>query len=84
VTVDLVDDGSRLTLTIHDDGKGIDPAVVEGPESLGIFGMRERVRLLGGSFRVQGPPGLGTTISVVVPRQPPATNGTTAGSEPDP
>lgn len=70
VTIDLLATGASMTLTVHDNGKGIDPAAAEGPKSLGIFGMRERALLVGGSFRVQGEPGHGTTITVVVPRQP--------------
>lgn len=81
VTIDLLATVATLTLTVHDNGKGIDPALAEGPESLGLFGMRERARLLGGSFRVQGEPGHGTTITVVVPRQPPQTHGARAGEE---
>lgn len=71
VTVELAGEEKVLSLTIHDDGKGIDPAAAEGPRSLGILGMRERVRLLGGSFRLEGKPGGGTTILVQVPREPP-------------
>lgn len=71
VTVHLAQSGGTLALTIHDDGKGIDPAAAEGPRSLGILGMRERVRLLGGTFGVEGAPGEGTTVKVVVPACPP-------------
>ncbi|MBZ0116651.1 MAG: HAMP domain-containing protein [Sandaracinaceae bacterium] len=70
VSVDLVGDESGLSLTIRDDGKGIDAAAVEGHQALGILGMRERVHLLGGSFRIEGEPGRGTTIRVEVPREP--------------
>lgn len=70
VAVDLQATAAALSLTIRDNGAGIDPAAAESPKSLGIFGMRERARLLGGSFRVHGQPGRGTTICVVVPRQP--------------
>ncbi|MCC6900267.1 MAG: HAMP domain-containing protein [Polyangiaceae bacterium] len=73
VSVDLVCDDSTLSLTIHDNGKGIDMASAEGPQSLGILGMRERIHLLGGSFSIHGDPGAGTTISVEVPREPPGT-----------
>lgn len=71
VSVDLVGKEAALSLTVHDNGKGIEPAATEGPQSLGILGMRERVHLLGGSFRMQGEPGKGTTIVVEVPREPP-------------
>lgn len=70
VAIDLVESEATLTLTVHDNGKGIGPLAAEGPKSLGILGMRERARLLGGSFHIEGELGRGTTLSVVVPRQP--------------
>jgi len=81
VTIDLAGRETTLTLTIHDDGKGIEPAAAEGPRSLGILGMRERVRLLGGSFRIEGGPGAGTTIATEVPRVPPHATDPEAGRE---
>jgi len=71
VVVTLVGTEKTLTLTVEDDGTGIDPAAVEGPLSLGILGMRERVHLVGGSFAVEGAPGKGTRIRVEVPRERP-------------
>jgi signal transduction histidine kinase len=71
VSVDVTGDERALVVTIHDDGKGIDEAAIEGPEALGILGMRERVGLLGGSLVIHGERGAGTTILVEVPRRPP-------------
>ncbi|MBI2375682.1 MAG: HAMP domain-containing protein [Deltaproteobacteria bacterium] len=81
VSVDLVGNETTLSLTIQDNGKGIEPAATEGPQSLGILGMRERVHLLGGAFRMQGEPGNGTTIVVEVPRAPPNGQGAGTGRE---
>ena len=51
---------------IADDGAGFDPAHVrEG--ALGVVGMRERVLLLGGCFRIESAPGAGTTVVVELP-----------------
>lgn len=72
VSVELVEQHDTLTLTITDDGCGIDAGAAEGPRSLGILGMRERARLLGGSLTVAGAPGAGTTITLVVPLRPPS------------
>jgi len=80
VNVDLVSDESTLSLTIADNGRGIDDAAAEGPQSLGILGMRERIHLLGGSFHIRGELGKGTTISVEVPREPPRNDGTEHGA----
>lgn len=71
VLVSLQGDGHRLRMTITDDGKGFDTARVrrELPRQakLGIMGMQERARLLGGSLTVRSEPGRGTTISVDLP-----------------
>lgn len=62
---------SRLTATIRDNGMGFDlPEVSRNPEkwaSLGLKGMTERARLLGGRTRIDTDPGQGTTIAVEIP-----------------
>jgi signal transduction histidine kinase len=61
----------RVTLRISDDGHGFDVGVrLEGAAAaghLGVVGMRERVRALGGGFRLRSRPGAGTTIEVELP-----------------
>lgn len=81
ISIDLVGDEDALTLTIHDNGRGIDPAATVGPQALGILGMRERIHLVGGSFRIEGSPGEGTTIVVKVPQESPNTSHPVAGQE---
>jgi two-component system, NarL family, sensor histidine kinase UhpB len=60
-----------VTISIRDDGRGFDRAVI--PESdgrglgLGIFGMEERVALVGGRFRIWSRPGVGTEIFAFIP-----------------
>lgn len=66
----LQDDGPWLRLTISDSGKGL-PAQELSRQSLGILGMRERARLIGASFSIDGRPGQGTTVTVVVPKTRP-------------
>ncbi len=83
VRVELVGSDDTLALTIHDDGRGIEPTAAEGPRSLGIIGMRERVHLVGGSFRIEGGPDKGTAISVTVPRRPRPPAGLAPGGEGD-
>ena len=50
----------RLTVTVSDDGNGIDS--VSRVTGLGMTGMRERAILLGGRLRIEGTPGKGTTV----------------------
>ncbi len=61
-------EGSLARITIQDDGRGL-PAGEDGlaRSGLGILGMRERVLLLGGTLSVEGPPGRGTTVRVLLP-----------------
>jgi signal transduction histidine kinase len=61
---------------VEDDGKGFEVAntLIRAAKRgrLGLVGMGERVRLLGGSFDVQSRPGGPTTVSLRLPRWLPA------------
>jgi len=52
---------------IEDDGIGFDPKAALQSGRLGLFGMRERVEMLGGTMVVESAPGTGTTVLVEVP-----------------
>jgi PAS domain S-box-containing protein len=54
-----------VELEIRDDGRGFDPA--ESTGGLGIPGMRERARALGGEFGISSAPGEGTAVRVRIP-----------------
>jgi signal transduction histidine kinase len=62
--------GRRLVLEVHDDGRGISPAEVASPASLGLLGMSERSRLMGGEFEISARAGGGTTARVTLPLKP--------------
>src|SRR5262249_14787519 len=53
-----------VDVTVQDDGAGFDTRFVRG---LGILGMEERVRRLGGSLNISSEPGRGTTVEAVLP-----------------
>jgi signal transduction histidine kinase len=53
-----------VSLTIEDDGAGFDPRRTRG---MGLLGMEERVRQLGGKLEVQSQPGKGTTLHISLP-----------------
>ena len=59
-----------LTLQVHDDGRGIQADEIAGLHSLGLLGMRERAKHLGGTFDIQGVPGGGTIVTVSIPLKP--------------
>lgn len=59
-----------MVLQVRDDGRGLPESAVDSPESLGILGMKERVRHEGGSFEIESPvegSERGTRVSVSVP-----------------
>jgi signal transduction histidine kinase len=59
----------QLQVRVRDDGKGIDPAVVDDgrPGHFGIPGMRERAGLVGGHLEVWSRAGLGTEMELTIP-----------------
>jgi two-component system sensor histidine kinase UhpB len=67
VRITVRERGGVLTLTIRDNGRGITKAELSSVESIGLLGMMERARLLGGRVAISGAPGRGTTVTITVP-----------------
>ena len=69
VSLEFADSGTRLT--VEDDGIGIDRSQIQGGgddgHSLGLPGMSERARLIGGRLQIGSEVGKGTTISAWAP-----------------
>lgn len=64
----LVSRHSKSVVTvIEDDGVGFTPAYPDSEDHLGLFGMRERIEMLGGKFSIESAPGKGTTVRTEVP-----------------
>jgi PAS domain S-box-containing protein len=57
----------RLRLSVEDDGEGIPEEAIYRPGSLGLLGIRERARRLGGTVTVRGQSELGTLLVLEVP-----------------
>jgi signal transduction histidine kinase len=57
----------QVVLMIEDDGKGFIPAESAGLDHLGLFGMHERIEMLGGKLTIESSPGKGTMLRVEVP-----------------
>jgi PAS domain S-box-containing protein len=70
-TVSIRKSPHAITLEIVDEGKGFDPTNVsdtpEKRQGLGVLGMRERARLIGGKFKILSQPGKGTRVRVHLP-----------------
>ena len=58
---------SDLILEVNDDGAGIANGQAGGPSSLGLLGMRERARGVGGGIEIAPRPGGGTAVRLRVP-----------------
>jgi signal transduction histidine kinase len=68
VWVELVSVQGKATLTIRDDGRGFDPALVSAGRH-GLLGMQVRVEGHEGSLQVHSRPGAGTRIVATLPKQ---------------
>ncbi|MGH8607432.1 MAG: PAS domain S-box protein [Gammaproteobacteria bacterium] len=66
VEIRLSCEEDALLLEVSDNGRVAVPEAAD-PASLGIIGMQERARILGGSLDIHGDPGVGTTVRLDVP-----------------
>lgn len=64
VSISLCQSGGRLLLSVKDNGRGFNP---EDQKGLGLLGMEERVRHLGGIFVLSSASGSGAHIRVELP-----------------
>jgi two-component system sensor kinase len=59
--------GDDLTVSAWDNGVGINASRLQSGKSLGILGIKERARTLGGGADVRGAPEGGTVVEIKVP-----------------
>jgi signal transduction histidine kinase len=57
----------HLVLTIHDDGCGLRPEQWKEGRSLGLRGLHERVKLVGGAVKIVSAPEKGTEVTLSLP-----------------
>jgi signal transduction histidine kinase len=62
--VTIAQNSDKITVEITDDGHGFDPGRQRG---MGILGMEERVRRLGGTLTIESAPGKGATVKAELP-----------------
>jgi two-component system sensor histidine kinase UhpB len=65
VEIDLRTGDGGVELTVRDDGRGFEPDRPAG--GLGLGGMAERARLVGGELTIESRPGAGTELCLRVP-----------------
>jgi signal transduction histidine kinase len=86
-TINISLDATGVEARVIDDGRGFDveKTLVSAARRgrLGLAGVHERARLLGGQCRIESRPGGPTVICVVLPRWQPLSDGaeTTGGSD---
>jgi two-component system nitrate/nitrite sensor histidine kinase NarX len=71
VVVSIRGTDTTTCFVIADDGVGFDPEVTASTQDgYGLFTMRDRAALLGGTVQVDSSPGAGTTVTASVPERP--------------
>ena len=67
VRITVREANGKVTLVIQDNGRGITRDELVNADAIGLLGMSERARLLGGRVTISGVPRRGTTVTVRVP-----------------
>lgn len=67
VNISLRRKNSKLEMKISDNSKGITEYDILSPDTLGLIGIRERLRTLDGKLKLHGAPNRGTTLEVTFP-----------------
>lgn len=68
VEVRLTERRDHVVLEVRDNGRGISRAEIHNTKSIGLLGLRERAALLGGTLRIEGERGRGTTLTARIPK----------------
>jgi PAS domain S-box-containing protein len=67
IEVNLQQQENNFVMSIFDDGKGFNKNQIAKKRTLGILGMNERTRMVGGYYEITSVPGKGTKVSVSIP-----------------
>jgi two-component system sensor histidine kinase DegS len=67
VSVTVSPDDNAIKVTVGDNGKGFDPAVIDDSNGIGLKVIRERVELLGGYLEIDAALGQGCRVTFQVP-----------------
>ena len=66
VEVSFIEEKQQQVVCIQDDGEGFDPD--KATNGLGLIGIKERVKMLDGTFSIQSNRGSGTRIRIQLPK----------------
>jgi signal transduction histidine kinase len=68
VTIRVRKGAQAVEIVVEDDGKGFDPATLStARRGMGLSGIAERARILGGHHALRSSPGRGTRVVVILP-----------------
>jgi len=76
IQITISSGAGRLEVAVNDDGVGLDPA--QRGDGLGLRGIGERVKDLGGTMAIRSAPAKGTTLSIRLPWPAPSAEATLA------
>ena len=68
VNLQLLEDDSKLLLTVEDNGKGFNVEEALSNGGIGLFNVRTRVEVLRGKMHLESAPGKGTFVSIEIPQ----------------
>ncbi len=72
ITISVAREASDIRVVVEDDGIGFDISKAKVGEGFGIFNIRERLELLGGSVDMKSEPGRGTQVILKTSLRPEA------------
>jgi signal transduction histidine kinase len=67
VSIEVLHEGGQLVMKIQDNGVGIQKDKINDSNSIGLIGIRERVRSWEGEVQFLGTDGKGTTVEIRIP-----------------
>jgi PAS domain S-box-containing protein len=67
VDVKILRENGSIEMTVHDNGNGFDVDALDSLSGFGIIGMKERVKMAGGKFRINSTINSGTTVKLSAP-----------------
>jgi len=66
-TIGFKEESGKLYMSIKDNGVGMKEEKINSSKSLGLIGIRERIKTLGGELIIASKPGKGTSVNVSIP-----------------
>jgi signal transduction histidine kinase len=67
INVEVKKNPEFVSATIKDYGKGFETGALDESKGFGLFSIRERLEVLGGSFRIDSPPQKGALVNIQIP-----------------